>query len=261
MAKTTSLTGDISSSSTGTDLYHLIETATKPYQASLAISGAVSSALGFGDVFDAVANGQRSWTGSFSGRYPAATPSYGNTGLVTFASGYVTNVRSWSMSITAGVEDTSDFGDWATAAPGVISWTGSWECIVDDTTALSGALPTVGGTAAASATFRLKDSATDGTLAGNILVNSVTPNFARGSPNLVTFGFSGSGTLASAGTNSLFPSGNLDTPDIATIVLTAAAGRTYTGSAFWTNVNVTVPYNGLVDIGVSFQGTGALTGA
>ena len=45
---------------------------------------------------------------------------------------------------------------------------------------------------------------------------------------------------------------------ITEITLTAAAGRTYVGSAFITSVNPTIDVNGVPECVVNFRGTGAL---
>tara|TARA_Y100000310_G_scaffold323661_1_gene384375 strand:+ start:232 stop:597 length:366 start_codon:yes stop_codon:yes gene_type:complete len=113
----------------------------------------------------------------------------GYGGNVTFASGYVVHVRSWTLDYEGEALEVTDFGDAGVAAyiPGVKRWSGSYECVLDDTT-----VTVAPGAAAASATFTI---ATSQTLGGSIIVTAVRYSVDTQGLAIVTFDFQGSGAL------------------------------------------------------------------
>lgn len=116
----------------------------------------------------------------------------GDTGTVTFAGGYVTNVKSWTLNIVADEHDVTDFAAtaWAAYLGGLKRWSGSYDCWLDSATVI------VDGLAAAAAIVLTAN--TGQTFTGNawITTNDVKVNPAD--PNQVTVNFRGSGALAIA---------------------------------------------------------------
>ena len=116
----------------------------------------------------------------------------GGAGSVTFATGYVANCRSWTLTFHG---DTYDITDFAAAAagykeflPGLKEWSGSYTCMLDDTT-----VTVAPSGAAASATFSLDGTRT---LSGNIIVEDVAYDLPSDGLGMVTVSFRGSGALA-----------------------------------------------------------------
>lgn len=114
----------------------------------------------------------------------------GATGDVTFTSGYVTNVRSWSLNIAVDEHDITDFSatTWALYMGGLTRWSGSFECWLDDTATL----------VTSNSNTLVLTASTGRTFTGTALItgNDVTVNPAD--PNTVTVGFRGTSTLTVA---------------------------------------------------------------
>lgn len=126
----------------------------------------------------------------------------GDTGDVTFANGYVVNVKSWSLNVAIDEHDITDFGSatWADYMGGLGRWSGSYECWYDDTTHLPVVNDGVDDTwdpVSGAVTLKASDIAgpQTRTFTGSILVtaNDVTINPAD--PNVVTVNFKGDGAL------------------------------------------------------------------
>lgn len=215
--------------------------------------------------------GLRSWSGTITARL-GSTPLVGYNGLVTFSSGDVLHVQKWNMAIAAGELDATALGSTATNAgwksfrPGHLNWSGGYEGLVDSGTAT--VLPFSPDTAPASATFQLL---TSNTLAGTILYSQQGIEIPVGDLNRKSYSFVGSSTLTAAGSANLFAAGTVPTPEWDTsgtdgvadtsLVLAAASGRTFTGAAFWTSINVAVDPKAYTVVTVNFRGSGALTPA
>lgn len=266
MAATVGLTGLISSSDTGKPLHYLINSGTDPYTASLTINGEafdVSAFASTAPIATAQIGGLQSWNGSFNGRFPASSAASGHTGLVTFSSGYVTLCRGWTITASVPALDVSAQAStpptWMDYLPGLYSFTGSYECLVDDTTAISSCT-------SGAATFRIStESTNDNELAGTILVTGVNVNGQVGDKWSVTVSFVVNGNLTTDGDSSFFNVDSAGTPDaletpLATAISIRVAGsRTYTGSAFETGWTLTSRIGSAIEASVQFQGTGALT--
>mgnify|MGYP003149250476 CR=1 FL=1 len=117
-----------------------------------------------------------------------AGPIIGDTGTVAWgAGGYTTNVKAWSLNIAVDEHDITDFASsgWAEYMGGLKRWSGSFECFLDDTTAIDEENQnTLTLTASTGRTF-------EGT--AFITANDVTVNPAD--PNTVTVNFRGTSTL------------------------------------------------------------------
>lgn len=198
--------------------------------------------------------GLRSWSGVYTTRL--STPIIGVAGNVTFASGYTALDRGWSIVMTVQPTDTTDFSVTAdrTFKPGIYTWSGSYNALLDDTTLVTA---TSAGNAA-SAAITLDMDGTN-TFTGSVHVESLALAVNQADAAIATYGFTGNGALTSVGGGNLFPAGALGTPDTGAIVLAASTGQTYSGDAFLTNFSLNAQVDGLVEATVGFQGTGALT--
>lgn len=116
----------------------------------------------------------------------------GKNGSVTFDTGYVLHVKSWTIDYIGDVIDTSDFVDSAagyrTFLPGVTSWSGSYEATLDESTGVTGP-----GADPASATFT---AASGRTYIGNIIVTSVSPSLVFDGEATVSISFQGTAGLS-----------------------------------------------------------------
>ena len=245
---------------TGFDLYRLIETSTDPFSCTINGTGEAFASVGFGTGSVQVAKDQLqglgAWTGSFTARYPRGAPAVGHQGLATFGSGYTLGMTGWSLTINAeAYDDTAQASTpptWRDFLAGQITATGSFDCSIDDTTAVT--LNTAG-----AATFRMNtETTTDNTLAGNIVITGFSPAVVQGQKNVMRYTFAVNGNLTSAGDNALFAAGTLATPTMTEIVLRAKGDRDYTGDAFWTSVQIGAQIGSPITATVGFQGSGAL---
>ena len=266
MAPTIGLTGLISSSDTGKPLHYLINSGTDPYSATLNIAGESFDTTPFASTTPVAVNyisGLQSWSGSFGGRFPAGGAASGHLGNVTFASGYATNVRGWTITASVQAHDvTAQSGTaptWMDYQPGLYSYSGSYECLVDDTTAISSCT-------SGSATFRIStESTNDNELSGSIVVTGVAVNGQVGDKWSVTVSFVVNGNLSADGDSSLFnvdsagTPDELETPEATAISIRVSGSRVYSGDAFETGWTISSTIGSQVSVSVNFQGTGALT--
>jgi predicted secreted protein len=114
-------------------------------------------------------------------------------GSVTFASGYVTAVRSWSITITSEALETTDMnpsGGYRTRIGGLKSWSGSYSAFIDGTVFAS-IDDQLGGTPSA-ATFALVSGSTEPNIQGTILITDVSVTANTDGPVEVEFTFEGS---------------------------------------------------------------------
>lgn len=117
----------------------------------------------------------------------------GIAGDVTFATGYVANVKSWTMNVEADMFDITDFTStgWKNNLAGLKGWSGSYVCWVDDTTQMDANANWLAGTAAA-ATFNFDGTRT---LSGNIIISGLSTGASVDGVAEVTFNFTGDGAL------------------------------------------------------------------
>lgn len=220
----------------------------------------------------AAITGLRSASVQFGGRW---NPAYNcaNIGL-SFANGYVANLRRFSVGFAWTVQEaTVSTGSALTAMsylPGLGTVSGTYECYVDDTTAV--ALP--GGATTGSATFTLNgDASTDHTLAGTIITTQLGISLPVGGRPVATYAYQFTGNITAAGDadgTGDWPaspwkywidsaSGVIGTPVTGSLVLTAATGRTYTFNAFPTGITLECAVGQELTVAVSAQGTGDVT--
>ncbi len=190
-----------------------------------------------------------------------ATPNNGIAGSVSGPT-YTSNVRSWNMSIKAAALETTAWPvtatNWRTFLPGLVEWSGSYEALVDSSTAITEA-----GEAAEplSATFTI---ASGQTLAGTIFNTSAAVVSRVGELNVVRYSYEGTGHIVSVGTSNLVPAAStLALPVAGTLILKmaeeGATDKALSFSAFWTELSIDVSPQNAVTIGWGFQGSGAVS--
>jgi len=116
----------------------------------------------------------------------------GVTGTVTFASGYVTNVKAWTLEYSAEIHDTTDYTSTGARAflGGLTSWRGTYTCNYDATQ-----VAVAPGAAAAALVLT---AMTGQTFSGNAILESVALTASvDGIPEAVCT-FQGTGTLTPA---------------------------------------------------------------
>jgi len=258
MSATTGVTGLLASSGSG-NTHDLIDNSGQ-YTGTLNLASDVYDATQFAASLESTTHvqGLKAWSMDFAARFQQKA---GLEGSVTFGSGYVVGCRQYSLSIVAPEFDTTAFGAsaWKTWTSGTYSWSGTFEVDIDSSTSLSD-LTAPGGTGA-SATFKFGDETTDDdTAAGNIITTQLQGSVPVGDLNRATYSFQGSGNLTFAGDNSLITAGTLGIPAANTATtLTAASGKTFAGSTFWTSIGINCGIGSLIDVTGTLRGTGALT--
>lgn len=128
----------------------------------------------------------------------------GKDGGVTYANGYSTKVVSWTVDAEAEEVDTTALGEnWASWLPGVKSWSGTYEALVDDSVLdTSGTVGGVSafalGATAASATFEWDSDGTKSEgVTGSIIITGASPTATTGgTASRIVFRFRGTGTLS-----------------------------------------------------------------
>lgn len=267
--------GKVNSVTNGTDLDQVLETAVKTREITYTIDGENVETTGDGETAATFIAGLTGWGFNFSGLYPKSAPRFGNTGLVTFAAGYVQYVESWFIDFDFGeIEITSQATGgttWREFRPaGYPTVTGGYTARAANATALS--LPTGVGTAASAATFKITEDTTDPAFTGSIMTKQVGTTFGNGK-NLVlgTYSFTFSGAVtAVAGTTlpALLPAGTVDAADwgdgttgpaTVAIVTQSFTSRTYTGYGFLSKLRVECNVGQPVAVTGTVKGSGALT--
>ena len=223
----------------------------------------------------------KSWTGSITMRYPRVTRQMGNNGTLSWASGgYSAYVQDYSLNVQAAALDytsmTQTDKTFRYFRPSLlVGFSGTFNALFDAAVTLPGTeSPATAPASYAALTLKLlEDGASDPSLAGNAFISQIGHTMNMGTSELqrLAFSFMGDGALtATAGSTlpCLWPAGTIGqptwdingdgTPD-QTIVVTAASGRTFTGTCFWTSVALNVPMTGLIDVTVGIQGTGPYT--
>ena len=262
----TSETGNLTCTAGSGDLHYLFGTAlrmttdlaTLNLEANeIDVTQATGSAI---NMFTKI-NGLRTGTCDFAGIWPRASTPLGITSLVTYASGYVQYINSWSIDLTWPEIDITYFAGGATGPTdpstswrrwmpgGIGQWSGSYTCKADDTTPPS--VPSTG--ASAAATFKMvEDGATDPQFSGNITTPRLSQRVRLGDFSELTYNFAGSGDLTQTAGTTLpgltaasgaisKPSWNLTATDSKpdnTCRLLVATGRYYDFPAFWTRLNL-----------------------
>lgn len=259
-------TGSVVTSWAGTANTALISSGSAPYRWNLNVTNPetdVTPMASGGATARAYALGLGQWDGSISTRLNPVK--YGSGGLVSGSSSYVTNTRNWRLSIAATpVEKSTAMNGtpptWQTWLPNLISWSGTYEAMLDTSTSLT--LPSI---TADTLTFKMVENASnDHTLSGSALVSQLGAPIQVGQLAVATYSFRGTGAITAAGTsgsgvgNPIFAAGAVAGPASGELVLTSSSGKTYTGDAFWTSVDINCVVDEVIDITINFQGTGAL---
>lgn len=261
MASISGITGEVTSW-TGTGNANLFGTAAADAAFTLNISAPEIDTTAFGATTAEYGANLISWGGSFTSRIEAAN--IGVAGSVAWAGSfaYATTIRRWAITITADEIDITPFGTSSTFYRnfifGLVRWSGVYEGFLDDTTAITRPALIHEATNAAAITLNMGD--TNDHLTGDAFVTSIDPIVQPSEANQVTHAFRGTGDLASGSASSFFPvSTDPVIPVNGTLVLTASSGRTYTGTAFWTSIQIVCPTDGIVTATVNFRGSGTLT--
>lgn len=246
----------VTSITSATDLHHVWNTATRFHaftagltadELDVTAQATTGSGMGF---IAGLAQGE--W--SFEALYPKANPRVGNTGLVTFASGYVLSCRNWQLTADFGEEDITPFSASPTARifrPGDIGkFTGQFTALMHNDTAIASV--TAVNTGGAAATFKMtEDGGADPSFTCNIIVTGAAiSQVSRANRKVeVVYSFTVDGDLTSVAGSTLaaiLPAGVVDTPDWdvngdgtpdVSAVLTYSTGRTLTFPTFlrgWT---------------------------
>ena len=182
-------------------------------------------------------------------------PSYysiGNDEPVIGLTDYTLNMAWAPLEVSSGSDTTFD----ATFRPDILSWGGSMNLRLDDTEALTKAQ--IAGDTAIAASF-IMDSAHSYT--GNIWITGTAKGATVGATSTQSFTYQGTGALTSVGTHNFYAAGAVGIPTAGTLLLTYASGRTVSGSAFPSAVNLSVARNALIRVGITAQYTGAVTTA
>lgn len=130
----------------------------------------------------------------------------GVQGAVTFSSGYVTAVRSWTINIEADELDVTswddydgaagDLSEWDTYIGGRKRWSGSFTCYIDSGASedlAPNGLPLGEDSAAAAATFSVSSGVT---WAGDIIITGIESTQSVDGVAEVTYSFRGTGACA-----------------------------------------------------------------
>lgn len=204
-------------------------------------------------------------SGRFSYRALLFTPIHGNSGLVTYASGYTANINAYNIRISRSEHDVTAYNStpptWKTFISGAMRWEGGYSGFHDDTTAI--VAPGINTTEPAAATFKIQDLAADNALSGSILTRRVTVQTNFDQPGTVDYDFRGSGNLTQSTptgpSRPLWAPGALDLTAAGTITLTSTTSRTFSGSAFWTSININHRMGQRIEVEVAGRFTGAIT--
>lgn len=217
--------------------------------------------------------GLQSWDFEFGGYLVA--PDHGAGGLVTFGAGAagtglggsVLNLNAWDMNITRDEIDTTLFNATVPTVkswiPGLFKGGGSFSGFLDSATSTT--IPTFPANSSepATGTFRYQEKGvTDNTLSGSMFTTRASWGARVNAANPISYNYRLSGDITqstpSAGAG-ILPAGALASTAIDTITLKSDATRTFTGSAFWTSIAISVRPRQLVSVRVRGRGTGALT--
>ncbi len=269
--------GSVTSWGTGAaNCKHLIDTGMGVNSARLTMQTDELNTTASGDTAQRRKTGLRSWTVELRGLFPKTTRKIGNTGLVTYASGYATYVNQWSMQIQADVLDITAFGqaDVTTKVyrPGRLLITGSYEAMMDSAAnPINASNPGIPTTSSAAATFKAtEEGGTDNEFTGNILTTQADVNIpiGEGGLNTASYNWILDGALTVVGSANVLPAGVLsgfdwDTsgdgvPD-QTLLFQSSSGRTYSGVAFLSSLQISVNPQGLIEVTATAQGAGPLT--
>ncbi len=230
-----------------------------------------------GGVTTANLSGLRSTQGTIDARIKLGA-TYGqmaNSGLVTFATGYVEHVRSWDLTIeTSQVHDITKFAStgptWRNRRPDVTRVYGTYTARVDAADDIIA--PPTANSVGASMTLRYGDEATDDTILLSALVSNIGTSIVSKQMQEVTCSFVSTGTVTPAGTNSILGSTASElgipvweyttgssVPNVLTF--TAITGKTYIiADAFWSRIRLQCTVDQLLNVSIDWIGNGTPSG-
>lgn len=271
----------ITSVTSSTDLNRLLTTALK--NASITINQDaeefdVSELSGSGSGAEYIV-GLASGTFDFEGTFPKSAPRVGNSGLVTYASGYAEFVNSWRLQCEYGETDITAFAASAVTArtfmpSGVYNWSGSYTAHAVSGNAIT--TVTAANTAAASATFKItEDGAADPALSGNILATAVRQTIRKPDIQVCEYTFRGSGDVTETKGSTLpglrvastgawgIPDWDTDGDGVADVqvVITTASSRTITAYAFLRSISIEVAIGQPIRVSGTVRFNGTITRA
>lgn len=186
-----------------------------------------------------------------------------STGLLTIGS-FTALWDRYVVKIAAASEDVTPFNatapTWRTFLPGIVSWSGTAEAPADDTATFPAPATSY------STTFQLVSSGSGKNLSGSLFVTNISQSVDPKGVSRKTISFDGTDKLATAGTatelwaadaSASAPTVVIPVPK--TLTLTTTTGLTYSGSAFFTGVELTAKVDELFRVKIDWQGTGAWT--
>ena len=242
------------------------------HTATININGGTADRTQFGAslVGTSAGAGLRTWDINLTARLlTSGSAQVGYLGAVAVSGSdmYTLHGRRWSMNFDVVAQEEPELGSsavvagWSQFLRGMMTVTGEYEVLVDDTTVLK--LPFTPTTSLPTGTFTLN---TGNTLAGEIIPTALNIEEPVNGIVKARYGYRLNGALTAAGTGNLFAAGSVALPDFDygtpannNIVFTAASGRTFTGAAFWRSIGITVEPSQYIEVSVVAQGYGALT--
>lgn len=271
--------GNIESSATGTDLYQALITASRMRQATLNVTATSEDASALQSTSTAMMMGLYEYTIDVESLYPTSAPRYGNQGFVTFASGYVPFVRSFTLNFDFGeIPITSRAAADTTALNARLFRparrpiiTGTFSTLVDSATKPT-ALSAVNA-AAASAVFKIAEGGVaDPSFTGSIITTARRgPTIGPAGAQVVEYDFQFSGDVTSVagttGTPAILPAGVVDGADWDAagaglgldIEFFTVSGTSYVGTGFLRSLTVNVEADAPIRINAVVRGSGVLT--
>ena len=223
------------------------------------------------DTSQTYTQGLRQWTVECSGVYPGSAPKTGYEAVLTYGSGYVLHLQTWTLTGSVAVQNITSKEDggagWMLFRPGLWNWTLSWTALVDDTTAVADL--TAPGASPGAETVNLTNTTND-TLTGSLRTTSANLALDRAGRTEISYQGQFNGPLTAGAANGIFASGGIGTPDWDTnddgtpdvaLSFASAASRTHSGNGFLSGVTITNPLDAAIEVQATFQGTGALTNA
>lgn len=214
--------------------------------------------------------GLQGWTFSFKALL--YTPVHGSSGLVTLGSytgltNAIVNLNAWDMTITRDeiectLFNSSSAPSFRSYIPGLFKGAGSFSGFLDGTNPI--VMPSSNTNEPAAAVFKIhEDTTTDNTLSCSIITTRAAARSAPTTANTLSYNYRVSGDITqstpTAPARGILPAGALASTAADTITLTASTGRTFSGTAFWTSIGISVKMGQLVEVNVSGRGTSTLT--
>jgi len=205
--------------------------------------------------------GLRNATGTITTFLTPAT--YGTEGLVSASSNYVTNAKSWNMTIAIAEHEATVFSgsgvSYRDYIPGIYRWSGQYVCNTDDSTAI-----TLPGLAKESLTFKYREgSVTDFSLAGSAFVTQVGSTSTPTAIAESTFAYRGSGQITAAGEDSantpLFAAGAIAAFSSGTLTTVLTSGTSIAATAFPTSIAISVSPDSPIQVVTNFRASGEIT--